>query len=64
VVATYPCSLINLHVDVGGQTFYKVLLFYIYENFVILSFCTHENFLEHVNLAEEVTSADFGGSTG
>jgi hypothetical protein len=42
--ATYPCSSIHLHVDVGGQTFYKALLLYIYENFVILSFCTHETF--------------------
>jgi hypothetical protein len=33
-------------------------------NFVILSFCTREIFLEHVNLAEQITSADFGVSTG
>jgi hypothetical protein len=60
----YICSSINPHVAVGGQTFYIVLLFYIY-NFLILSFCTRNaNFLERVNLAEQVTSADFGVSTG
>jgi hypothetical protein len=50
---TSPCSLTNLQVAVGGQNVLQSTLFY-----------TFENFMEQVNLAEQLTSADFGVSTG
>ena len=50
---TSPCSLINLSVSVGGSNVLHSTLFY-----------TYENFLEQVNLAEQLTSSDFGVSTG
>jgi hypothetical protein len=57
---SHPCpatagggvSLTNLQVTVGGQNVLQSTLFY-----------TYENFLEQVNLAEQLTSADFGVST-
>ena len=48
-----PLSLTNLQVAVGGQ---KVL------NSTLNM--THENFLQQVNLAEQLASSDFGVSTG
>ena len=48
-----PCSLTNLQVTLGGQNVLQSTLFY-----------TFENFIEQVNLAEQLTSADFGVSTG
>ena len=48
-----PCSLTNLQVSVGGSCGLQSALVY-----------THENFLEQVNLTEQLTSADFGVSTG
>jgi hypothetical protein len=50
---TSPCSLTNLQVAIGGQNVLQSNLFYNYENF-----------LEQVNLAEQLTSSDFGVSTG
>ena len=50
---TSPISLTNLQVTVGGKNILQSTLFY-----------TFENFLEQVNLAEQLTSADFGVSTG
>ena len=50
---TSPISLTNLQVTVGGKNMLQSTLFY-----------TFENFLEQVNLAEQLTSADFGVSTG
>jgi hypothetical protein len=50
---TSPCSLTNLSVSVGGSNVLHSTLFY-----------TYENFLEQVNLAEQLTSSDFGVSTG
>jgi len=50
---TSMCSLSNLQVSVGGQNVLQSTLYY-----------TYENFLEQVNLAEQLTSADFGVSTG
>ena len=50
---TSPVSLTNLQVSVGGQNVLQSTLQYGYENF-----------LEQVNLAEQLTSADFGISTG
>jgi hypothetical protein len=50
---TSPCSLTNLSVAVGGSNVLQSTLFY-----------TYENFLEQVNLAEQLTSSDFGVSTG
>ena len=50
---TSPCSLTNLQVTLGGQNVLQSTLFY-----------TFENFIEQVNLAEQLTSADFGVSTG
>ena len=55
---TYPCttspvSLTNLQVSVGGQNVLQSTLQYGYEHF-----------LEQVNLAEQLTSSDFGISTG
>jgi hypothetical protein len=55
---TCPCttslvSLTNLQVSVGGQNALQSTLQYGYEHF-----------LEQVNLAEQLTSSDFGISTG
>jgi hypothetical protein len=50
---TSPCSLTNLQVSVGGSNVLQSTLFYSYENF-----------LEQVNLAEQLTSSDFGVATG
>ena len=50
---TSPCSLTNLQVSVGGSNVLQSTLYY-----------TYENFIEQVNLAEQLTSADFGVSTG
>jgi len=50
---TSPCSLTNLSVSVGGSNVLQSTLYY-----------TYENFLEQVNLAEQLTSSDFGVSTG
>ena len=50
---TSPISLINLQVSVGGQNVLQSTLQYGYEHF-----------LEQVNLAEQLTSSDFGISTG
>jgi hypothetical protein len=50
---TSPCSLTNLNVSIGGSNVLQSTLFYGYENF-----------LEQVNLAEQLTSSDFGVSTG
>lgn len=48
-----PLSLINLQVSIGGQNVLNSTLN-----------MTYENFLEQVNLAEQLTSSDFGVSTG
>ena len=48
-----PCGLTNLQVNVGGQNILQSTLFYNYENFI-----------EQVNLAEQLSSSDFGISTG
>jgi hypothetical protein len=48
-----PLSLINLQVAVGGQNVLNSTLN-----------MTHENFLQQVNLAEQLTSSEFGVSTG
>ena len=48
-----PCCLTNLQVSVGGVNVLQSTLS-----------CTYENFLEQVNLAEQLTSSDFGVSTG
>jgi hypothetical protein len=48
-----PLSLTNLQVSVGGQNVLNSTLN-----------MTYENFLEQVNLAEQLTSSDFGVSTG
>jgi hypothetical protein len=50
---TSPCSLTNLQVSVGGSNVLQSTLYY-----------TYENFIEQVNLTEQLTSADFGVSTG
>jgi hypothetical protein len=50
---TSPCSLTNLQVSVGGSNVLQSTLYY-----------TYENFIEQVNLAEQLTSSDFGVSTG
>jgi hypothetical protein len=49
---TGPLSLTNLQVSVGGQNLLQSTLN-----------ITYENFLEQVNLAEQLTSSDFGVST-
>jgi hypothetical protein len=49
---TSPLSLINLQVAVGGQNVLQSTLQYNYEHF-----------LEQVNLAEQLTSSDFGVAT-
>ncbi len=47
-----PLSLTNLQVSIGGQ------------NLLISTLnMTYENFVEQVNLAEQLTSSDFGVST-
>ena len=48
-----PLSLINLQAGVGGQNVLNSTLN-----------TTYENFLQQVNLAEQLTSSDFGVSTG
>jgi hypothetical protein len=48
-----PLSLTNLQVSIGGQNVLNSVLN-----------MTYENFLEQVNLAEQLTSSDFGVSTG
>jgi len=48
-----PLSLINLQVGIGGQNILNSTLS-----------MTYENFLQQVNLAEQLTSSDFGVSTG
>jgi hypothetical protein len=48
-----PLSLTNLQVSVGGQNVLNSTIN-----------MTYENFLEQVNLAEQLTSSDFGVSTG
>ena len=48
-----PLSLTNLQVSIGGQNVPTSTLN-----------MTYENFLEQVNLAEQLTSSDFGVSTG
>ena len=48
-----PLSLTNLQVAIGGQNVLNSTLS-----------MTYENFLEQVNLAEQLTSSDFGVSTG
>jgi hypothetical protein len=50
---TSPVSLTNLQVSVGGQNVLQSTLQYGYKHF-----------LEQVNLAEQLTSSDFGISTG
>jgi hypothetical protein len=50
---TSPVSLSKLQVSVGGQNVLQSTLQYGYEHF-----------LEQVNLAEQLTSSDFGISTG
>ena len=50
---TSPVSLTNLQVSVGGQNVLQSTLHYGYEHF-----------LEQVNLAQQLTSSDFGISTG
>jgi hypothetical protein len=50
---TSPLSLSNLQVSVGGQNVLQSTLQYGYEHF-----------LEHINLREQLTSSDFGISTG
>jgi hypothetical protein len=46
-------SITNLQVSVGGSNVLQSTLFY-----------TYEHFLQQVNLAEQLTSSDFGVSTG
>jgi len=48
-----PLSLINLQVGIGGQNILNSTLS-----------MTYENFLQQVNLAEQLTSSDFGVATG
>ena len=48
-----PLSLTNLQVSIGGKNVLNSTLN-----------MTYENFLEQVNLAEQLTSSDFGVSTG
>lgn len=50
---TSPCSLTNFNVQIGGSNVLQSTLSYNYEHF-----------LQQVNLAEQLTSADFGVSTG
>ena len=48
-----PLSLTYLQVSIGGQNILNSTLN-----------MTYENFLKQVNLAEQLTSSDFGASTG
>ena len=48
-----PLSLTNLQVGIGGQNILNSTLS-----------MTYENFLQQVNLAEQLTSSYFGASTG
>ena len=48
-----PLSLSNLQIAIGGQNVLNSTLN-----------MTYENFLEQVNLSEQLTSSDFGISTG
>ena len=50
---TSPCSITNLQVTVGGSNVLQSNLFYNYEHFI-----------SQVNVAESMTSSDFGVSTG
>jgi hypothetical protein len=50
---TCPVPLTNLQVSVGGQNILSSTLF-----------STYENFISQINLAEQLTSSDFGVSTG
>lgn len=50
---TSPCSLTNFNVQIGGSNVLQSTLSYSYEHF-----------MQQVNLAEQLTSADFGVSTG
>jgi hypothetical protein len=50
---TSPCSLTNFNVQIGGTNVLQSTLSYSYEHF-----------MQQVNLAEQLTSADFGVSTG
>lgn len=49
----HPISITNLQVSVGGVNMLNSTLFY-----------TYENFIEQVNLAEQLTSSDFGVTVG
>lgn len=49
----HPISLTNLQVSVGGVNQLQSTLYY-----------TFENFMEQINLAEALTSSDFGVTTG
>ena len=49
----HPLSLTNLQVTIGGQNVLQSVLNYNYENFI-----------EQIQVAEQLTSADFGVSTG
>ena len=49
----HPISLINLQVSVGGVNQLQSTLYY-----------TFENFVEQITLAEQLTSSDFGITTG
>jgi len=49
----HPISLTNLQVSVGGVNQLQSTLYY-----------TYENFIEQINLAEALTSSDFGVSCG
>jgi hypothetical protein len=49
----HPISLINLQVSVGGVNQLQSTLYY-----------TFENFIEQISLAEQLTSSDFGITTG
>ena len=49
----FPSIITNLQVSVGGQNVLQSTLQY-----------TYEHFLEQVNLCEQLTSSDFGISTG
>jgi hypothetical protein len=50
---TSPCSITNLQVAIGGQNILQSNLFYNYEHFI-----------SQVNVAESLTSSDFGVSCG
>ena len=48
-----PCSLTNFNVQIGGSNVLQTTLSYNYEHFI-----------QQVNLAEQLTSSDFGVATG